>query len=154
MTAICFKNFDAFKKMQDHALPAGDWVTITQDMINSFAAATLDDQWIHIDSARAEKQSPFGKTVAHGFMSLSLVSAMIGDVARIESMKMGVNYGANRVRFPSPVPVNSRIRLNCRVGQMEELESGGLKVRWDCEVEMENSEKPACVCELIAVIFE
>ena len=154
MAAMEIESFDALKQMQDTRLPAGEWVTVTQEMINAFALATRDDQWIHTDPVRAAAQSPFGTTVAHGFLSLSMVSAMIGETVILKSLKIGVNYGLNRVRFPTPVPVNSRVRLHCRAGQMEEMENGGLKVVWQCEVELEGSPKPACVCELISVIFE
>lgn len=152
--AVEIESFDALKKMTETQFPPGDWVTVTQEMIDAFALATRDHQWIHTDSERAAKESPFGTTVAHGFLSLAMVSAMIGETVVLRSMKMGVNYGLNRVRFPSPVPVNSRVRLHCRAGQMEETDNGGLKVVWHCEVELENSPKPACVCELISVIFE
>lgn len=154
MGAVQFKNLEELKKMEGCPLPRGEWVRLTQEMIDDFASATHDDQWIHTDPVRAKTESPLGTTVAHGFLSLSLVSAMIGDVARLPSAKMAVNYGLNRVRFPSPVPVNSRLRLNCRVGQVEKMENKGVKVVWACEVEMESSDRPACVCELISVIFE
>lgn len=154
MAAVEFKNFEEFQTLQGKQLPLGEWVLVTQEMINAFAVATRDDQWIHTDGERAEKESPFGRTIAHGFMSLALVSAMIGDLVKFNSMKMGVNYGLNRVRFPSPVLVNSRLRLHCRIETIEKIDNNGLKVTWDCLVEIENSEKPACVCELIAMVFE
>ena len=127
---------------------------MTQEMIDAFALATRDDQWIHTDPVRAAEASPFGTTVAHGFLSLAMVSAMIGQTVVLRSMKMGVNYGLNRVRFPSPIPVDSRVRLRCRAGGIQAMDNGGLKVVWQCEVELEHSPKPACVCELISVIFE
>ena len=90
-----------------------DWITITQDMINKFAEATLDFQWIHIDSERAKKESPFGgTTIAHGFMSVSMLSKFLEETVKIESVKMGVNYGLDKVRFPHPVPSNSKLRLS------------------------------------------
>lgn len=154
MAAFKIQTFEELKKMQGRQLPTGEWVTVTQEMINAFAAATLDDQWIHTDEDRARKESPFKTTIAHGFLSLGLVSGMIGQVVELCSMKMGMNYGVNNVRFPSPVPVNSRLRLLCRIGRIEEMENNGLKVAWECELEMENSGKPACVCDFIAVVFE
>ena len=154
MAGISFKSFDDFRKMEGRPLPKGEWLTVTQEMINSFAAATHDDQWIHTDAERAAKESPFGTTIAHGFMSVALVAGMLGDIVRLESMQMGMNYGLNRVRFPSPVPVNSRLRLRCDVKQIEEADNNGLKVTWDCEVEMGNGDKPACDCEFLAIIFE
>ncbi len=154
MTPVIFETFEELKEKQDTPLPTGDWVTVTQEMVDAFALATRDDQWIHTDPVRAAKESPFGTTVAHGFLSLAMVSAMIGEIVVLKSMKMGVNYGLNRVRFPSPVPVGSRVRLHCRAGTVEEMDNGGLKVIWLCEVELEHSPKPACVCELISLIFE
>ena len=154
MAQLKVESFKALRQMAGQTLPKGEWITVTQDMINAFARATLDDQWIHTDIERAKKASPFGTTVAHGFLSLALVSAMIGRVVALSSMTMGVNYGLNRVRFPSPVPVNGRVRLLCRVGDIDETDNGGLRVVWHCEVELENSNKPACVCELISLVFE
>ncbi len=154
MSVVEIDSFADLKKMQNIRFGPGPWVTVTQEMINSFALATRDEQWIHTDPERAAKESPYGTTVAHGFLSLSMVSAMIGETVVLRSIKMGVNYGLNKVRFPSPVPVNSRVRLYCQPGQMEEKENGGLKLTWSCEVELENSDKPVCVCEIIALIFE
>ncbi len=147
-------SLDALKGLQDSRLGPGPWVTVTQEMIDGFAFATMDDQWIHTDPDRAAKGSPFGNsTIAHGFLILSLVSAMHRQTVVIKGMVLGVNYGLNRVRFPCPVPVNSRIRLSCRAGRMEDMENSGLKVVWECEVELENSSRPACVCEMITVMF-
>ncbi|HCY85766.1 MAG TPA: dehydratase [Desulfobacteraceae bacterium] len=154
MATVDIDTFDALKDLKGRPLPKGRWIKVTQDMVDAFARATLDHQWIHTDTDRARRESPFGGPVAHGFLSLSLVSYMIGDLVNLKSMKMGVNYGVNRVRLPSPVPVGSRLRLNCRVGKVEAAEAGGLKVFWQCEVEIEHQSKPACVCELISLIFE
>ncbi|MEM8909566.1 MAG: MaoC/PaaZ C-terminal domain-containing protein, partial [Bacteroidota bacterium] len=96
----------------------------------------------------------FKKPVAHGFLSLSLLSKMLGDLLVVKSAKMGVNYGLNKVRFPHPVPVNSRLRLNARIGQIEPYPNQGIKVFWQCTVEIEGVEKPACVGEFITLLFE
>jgi len=136
------------------ALPDGDWLTVTQDMINDFAKATLDFQWIHVDVAKAEQFSPFKKPVAHGFLSLSLLSKMLGDLIVVKSVKMGVNYGLNKVRFPSPVLVDAKVRLLSGIKAIEPYGDTGVKVTWNCKVAIENSEKPACVAEFVSLMFE
>ncbi|MGB5227851.1 MAG: MaoC family dehydratase, partial [Eudoraea sp.] len=143
-----------FREIEGQTLPAGDWLTVTQEMINDFAKATMDFQWIHIDVEKAEKYSPFKMPVAHGFMSLALLSKLLKDVLLVKSTKMGVNYGLNKVRFPSPVLVNSRLRLICTIQKIEEYGNKGLKITWNCIVELEGSKKPACVAEFISLSFE
>ncbi len=154
MATLEFENLAAFREIQGKPLPKGEWVTVTQDMINAFATATLDRQWIHIDVERAKKESPFKSTIAHGFMSAALISSMIGELILIKSMTMGVNYGLNNLRFPHPVPVDSRVRLVSTVKQIEDFNDSGIKVFWNCELEIESIAKPACVCEFIALVFE
>lgn len=154
MAKLEIENFEAFRKLGGESLPIGDWLTITQQMIDDFASATLDFQWIHVDVERAKKYSPFKKPVAHGFMSLSLLAKLLGDCIHVKSATMGVNYGLNKVRFPSPVLVDSRVRLNGRIQKIENYGDNGLKITWDCEVEIEASEKPACVAEFISLMFE
>ena len=127
---------------------------VTQDMIDDFARATMDFQWIHVDPEKAAAHSPFKKTVAHGFLSLALLSRLLGDCIRVRSATMGVNYGLNKVRFPSPVPVGSRIRLKGGVRQIEDYGETGVKVTWHCTIEIEGSRKPACVAEFISLMFE
>ncbi len=154
MATLEFENLAAFREMTGKPLPKGKWVTVTQDMIDAFAAATLDRQWIHVDVERAKKESPFKSTIAHGFMSAALISSMIGEVVRIKSMTLGVNYGIDNLRLPHPVPVGSRVRLACTVKHIEDFKDSGIKVFWDCELEIETVSKPACVCVFIALIFE
>ncbi len=154
MAKLEVEDFKAFRELEGQPIPTGDWLPITQEMINDFAKATMDFQWIHVDVEKAAKYSPFKKPVAHGFMSVSLLAKLLGDSIRVKSAKMGVNYGLNKVRFPSPVLVNSRVRLNGRVLKIEDYGENGLKVTWNCEVEIEGSEKPACVAEFISLMFE
>lgn len=154
MATLEFENFAAFREILGNPLPKGEWVTVTQDMINAFATATLDRQWIHIDVERAKKESPFKSTIAHGFMSAALISSMIGELILIKTMTMGVNYGLNNLRFSHPVPVDSRLRLVCSVKKIEDFNDSGIKVFWNCELEIESILKPACACEFIALIFE
>ena len=107
-----FKNLAAFKAIEGQILPPTEWITITQEMVNAFAEATLDYQWIHVDVERAKKHSPFKAPIAHGFMSVSVLSKFLEMACTIESAKMGVNYGLNKIRFPHHVPVGARVHLN------------------------------------------
>lgn len=154
MAAIHYKDFQDFRPVKGSPLPTGEWITITQKMINAFADATLDFQWIHTDIEKAKQLSPFKTTIAHGFMSVSMLSKMIEEVMVIDSVKLGVNYGLNKVRFPHPVPAGSRLRLNASVFDIEDYAENGLKITWDCKVEIEGVEKPACVGQFIALVFE
>ena len=125
METQIFKNINAFKTSLGRPLPDGEWYTITQQMINDFANATLDKQWIHIDEERAAKESPFKSTVAHGFMSVAMISKMLENAFKIESVTMGLNYGMNKVRFPNPVPVNSELRMLTSVKEIVNLGDNG-----------------------------
>lgn len=154
MNQLVCKDFNEFKTYEGKSLPTGEWLAVTQKMINAFAKATQDFQWIHVDIERSAKESPFKKTIAHGFMSVSLLSKMLMDLMVIESFAMGVNYGLNKVRFPHPVPVDSRLRLHSKITKIEPYSDKGLKITWDCTVEIENIEKPACVAEFVSLMFE
>jgi len=154
MDKLIFENFDAFRGLEGKRLPEGNWMTVTQEMINDFAKATGDFQWIHVDVEKAIKYSPFKKPVAHGFLSVSLLSKMLEDLIEVKSAQMGVNYGLNKVRFPSAVLVDSRLRLVAAVAKIEDYGDTGLKITWNCTVEIENSEKPACAAEFISLMFE
>jgi acyl dehydratase len=124
-----------------------DWQTIRQDRIGTFADATDDHQWIHVDAEKAET-GPFGATIAHGYLTLSLLPHLLRGVLDVKGLRLGVNYGLERVRFPAPVPVGSRIRLQGRVSQAAEIE-GGVELRVVATIEIEGSSKPACVAEPI-----
>lgn len=139
---------------KDQPLPPGPWLLVTQQMIDQFAELTGDKQWIHTDPARATLESPFGKTIAHGFMSLSMLSKMLEDMITVESVKMGMNYGLEKVRFPYPLPVDTRIRLHAGVLKVEDQASGGTKVYWQCQVEGEGLPKPVSVGVFITLFFE
>jgi acyl dehydratase len=154
MKPIEFKDFDALKNWEEKILPTGNWYAITQAMINDFANATLDKQWIHIDEKRASKESPFKSTVAHGFMSVAMISRMLEESFTVKSVKMGLNYGLNKVRFPSPVPVNSELRMHAKIMQIEDIANNGIKITFLCTIEIKGQEKPACVAEFIAALFE
>ena len=154
MEKLIFNTIEEFRKIEGKPLPDGDWYTINQQMINDFANATLDKQWIHVDEKRAEKESPFKKTVAHGFMSVAMISKMLEEAFVVKSVKMGLNYGLNKVRFPSPVPVNSELRMLSLVKQIENLPNNGIKITFNCTIEIKGQEKPACVAEFLAALFE
>ncbi|MDP5106969.1 MAG: MaoC family dehydratase [Polaribacter sp.] len=154
MKPLVFENFATFKLMLNKQLPTGDWYTINQQMINDFANATLDKQWIHVNEKRAAKESPFKTTVAHGFMSVSMISKLLEESFSIKSVKMGLNYGLNKVRFPNPVPVNSELRMHTVVKEIEDLANNGIKVTFSCTIEIQGQEKPACVAEFLAALYE
>ena len=151
---VVFNTIADLKTMVGKDLPIGNWYTVSQEMINDFANATLDKQWIHVDEKRAEKESPFKTTVAHGFMSVSMISKLLEEVFTIKSLKMGLNYGLNKVRFPNPVPVNSQLRMVSKILSMEALKNNGTKVTFACTVEIKGQEKPACVAEFLAAFYE
>ncbi len=154
MTKLVVDDFSAFRALEGKNLPEGNWTTVTQEMINDFAKATGDFQWIHVDVEKAKKHSPFKKPVAHGFMSVSLLSKMLEDLIQVKTAQMGVNYGLDKVRFPSPVLVDSRLRLVGSISKIENYGDTGLKITWHCIVEIEGSEKPACVAEFLSLMFE
>lgn len=125
-------------------LGSSEWLEVTQERVNTFADATGDHQWIHVDEERAA-QGPFGKTIAHGYLTLSLVIPLFTQMLTVTGVSMSVNYGLGKVRFPSPVPVGSRVRLTGRVGAVEEVAGGGVQMELDFTVERDGSDKPACV---------
>jgi len=151
---MTFDNLAALKEHKGKSLGTSDWMTVSQEMVNDFAKATLDFQWIHIDVERAKKESPFGGPIAHGFMSLSLVPKLMEDLLKVKSAKMGVNYGLNKVRFPHPVPCGSRLRMHCTLKDIEDFGENGVKTIWAATIEIEGVDKPACVAEFISLTFE
>ncbi|MFC5803602.1 MaoC family dehydratase [Streptomyces formicae] len=128
-----------------------DWLEIEQKRIDLFAEATGDHQWIHVDPERAAT-GPFGKTIAHGYLTLSLLPTLVPQIMRVEGMKMGINYGTNKVRFPSPVPVGSRLRATAALKSVEEA-GGGVQVTAVVTVEREGGDKPVCVAESVSRYF-
>ncbi|MGV9315127.1 MaoC family dehydratase [Streptomyces sp. NPDC003691] len=125
-----------------------DWLEIDQKRIDLFAEATGDHQWIHVDPVRAA-DGPFGTTIAHGYLTLSLLPLLVPQVLRVEGMRMGLNYGTDKVRFPAPVPVGSRLRAGVTLGRVEEA-GGGVQVTALVTVEREGGEKPVCVAESLS----
>jgi acyl dehydratase len=130
-------------------LGASDWVAVDQDRIDRFAACTGDRQWIHVDVERARRESPFGGPIAHGYLTLALSNLFLPQLLAVPAASSGVNYGTGKVRFPSPVPVGSRIRAGAEVQAVEEI-PGGLQTTILITIEVEGSEKPACVIESLS----
>jgi acyl dehydratase len=126
-----------------------EWREVTQDDINAFADLSGDHQWIHVDVERAKRESPFGTTVAHGNLTLAMLDGMRQELIRPTGFKLGVNYGWNKVRFPAPVPAGSKIRATAEVTEVEEVDGGWWHVVTRVTVEVEGSEKPACVADSV-----
>ncbi|MEZ5373366.1 MAG: MaoC family dehydratase [Microthrixaceae bacterium] len=131
-----------------------DYIEITQEQVNTFADATGDHQWIHVDPERAAKESPFGGPIAHGYLTLSLGPTLMPSILVVSGIKMGVNYGAGKVRFPSPVPVGSKLRLGAKLDSIEELPNNGAQVTMTFTFEVEDAPKPSCVAEIIFRYYE
>ena len=132
-------------------LGRSEWIEITQHRIDLFAEATGDFQWIHVDATRAQ-QGPFGSTIAHGYLTLSLAPALLRDVVHVEGFSMGVNYGLNKVRFPSPVRVGSSVRLGAHLLDVVDLDDG-IQLSYRLTLEVEGSDKPACVAEALYRLY-
>lgn len=142
------KTFDTLAQLVScvgQEVVVSDWLTITQQQIDQFAAATGDPQWIHVDVERAKK-GPFGTTIAHGFLTLSLIAGLSIRSLKVANVRMGINYGLNRVRFTSPVPVGSRLRSHMELQAANPIE-GGQQLTWRITLEREGQSKPACVAE-------
>jgi len=125
-----------------------DWITVTQDQVDKFADATLDHQWIHTDSDRA-RQGPFGGPIAHGYLTMSLASHFLSDLARVDGISMGINYGVDKVRFPSPVPVGSKLRGHGEVVDVKEV-PGGVQAVVRVTIEREGGDKPAAIVDTVS----
>lgn len=143
-----FERLTDLQGLVGQSLGTSDWVQIDQERIDRFAEATGDHQWIHVDPARARK-GPFGTTVAHGFLTLSLLPLFFESAFAIRDVAMGINYGLNRVRFPAPVPVGSRLRAHFTLLAYEPLEPAGAQLTVQVTVEREGSDKPVCVAESV-----
>jgi len=141
------EGIDALKSRAGEHLGYSDWHEITQDQVDRFADATGDHQWIHVDPERA-RSSPFGGTIAHGYLTLSLAPALLNEIWRVEGMTMGLNYGVNRLRFPAPVPVGSKLRVGARLTAVDDI-AGGAQGTIELTFEVEGQDKPGCVAEVV-----
>lgn len=148
MTMI-FRSPEALQEAAGQFIGVSDWLVIEQSRVDQFADATGDHQWIHVDPDKA-KAGPFGGTIAHGYLTLSLVNFFLPQLMRVENLQMGVNYGCDRVRFPAPVRVGARIRGSGEIAQVETLASGAVQVVVRVTVEVEGSERPGCVVDTIS----
>ncbi|MGF6549791.1 MaoC family dehydratase [Paraburkholderia youngii] len=147
-TIAAFDSADALRALVGAEPLVSEWLSVDQDRVNRFAEATGDHQWIHIDPERAKRESPFGGPIAHGFLTLSLIPALLGKTLRIEQ-RMGVNYGFNRVRFMSPVLVGSSLRGKFAVESVTDVDNNGVQVAWNVTLERQGGERPVCVAEFI-----
>ena len=138
--------------LRDAELGATEWTTVSQEQVDLFADATGDHQWIHVDVERARAESPFGGPIAHGYLTLSLVNLFLPLLLEVQGASMGVNVGLDRVRFPSPVPVGSRLRGTGRVVEVEAAK-GGVQVTVRVTLEVEGSDKPACIADTVSRFF-
>jgi acyl dehydratase len=141
-------NLTDLGKLAGQEIATSDWFAITQDRISAFADATDDHQWIHVDTERASAGTPFGTTIAHGFLTLSLISALMRDAVTVDGPRMTLNYGLNRVRFVSPVPSGSRIRARITLASTHDM-GDSLQATWNVTIEREGADKPALVAEWI-----
>ena len=149
MAITTIDGLDALKAAVGKDLGTSDWVDITQDRVDTFAEATGDRQWIHVDVERARRESPFGGPIAHGYLTLSLTNQLLPQVVEVRGVSSGVNYGADKVRFPAPVPVGSRVRANVRLDEADDV-PGGVQTKMTITVEVEGGGKPACVVEALS----
>jgi acyl dehydratase len=146
-----FQGIEELQAAVGSHLGYSEWHTVTQQQVDRFAEATGDHQWIHVDPVRAA-EGPFGTTIAHGYLTLSLVPMLVAEVYALEGVRMGVNYGADKLRFPAPVPVGSRVRAGVELLRVTPA-AGGFQLVARVTVECEGSEKPACVVDAVSVVF-
>jgi acyl dehydratase len=153
VTTTTVHGLDGLRALAGQDLGASSWIEITQERVNTFADATGDHQWIHVDPERAKAESPFGGPIAHGYLTLSLGPVLAPQIMRVEGVKMGVNYGCEKVRFPSPVPVGAKLRLGAQLTKVEDI-PGGAQVYMTFTFECEGAPKPSCVSEIIFRYYE
>jgi acyl dehydratase len=143
------ESLQALSSLTSQEVAVSEWVVVDQERIGQFAQATGDWQWIHVDVERARRESPFGETVAHGFLTLSLLPYLTQQAIRIEGLRLTLNYGLNRVRFPAPLPAGSRVRVHFTLLAADPI-ADGMEARWHASFEREGAQKPVCVAELVA----
>lgn len=148
-----FKSIAELKNALGEELGPSDWVKIDQERIDAFAKVTEDDQWIHVDLDRAAREMPDGKTIAHGFLTLSLIPHLRHQIWHVESVERGINYGLEKARFPAPVQSGDRVRMRQVLSSIEPL-GDGYKLIFTCTVEIEGRPKPACVADTVSILYE
>ncbi len=142
-------NLDALSAWVGREVACSDWLAIDQERIQRFADATGDQQWIHIDPERARRESPYKTTIAHGYLTLSLLPQLAESSLRIDGVGMTINYGLDRVRLPSPVLTGQRVRARMALDRLEPVAGGGTQAHWSATVEIEHGDKPACVAQML-----
>ena len=142
---------DELHSAEGDVLGTSDWHEVTQEDIDTFADVTGDHQWIHVDPERA-RQTPFGGTIAHGYYTLSLAPRLSDQILRLDGFAFGLNYGLNKVRFPAPLPVGSRVRMTCKLAKLEDI-PGGAQITFENTFEVEGGDKPVCVAESLARVY-
>lgn len=147
-----FNNAQELKAAVGQEIGISEWLLITQERINDFAKATEDFQWIHVDVERAKQELPFGNTIAHGFLTLSLAPKFMYEIYEVKNTKMALNYGTNKVRFTSPVPVGSYIRMRAVLSKVEDVDNG-VQVMMTLTFERQGQEKPVCVAEMLSRFY-
>ena len=148
MAPRSISSVDELKSLVGEHLGHSEWIEVTQEMVDQFADATGDHQWIHVDVERATQQSPFGGPIAHGYLTLSLIPRLLPMVVSMSGFRMGVNYGCNKVRFITPVPVGARLRGGFKLKEVTDV-PGGVQNTWEATVELEGAAKPACFAEVV-----
>ena len=143
-----FASLGEMRALAGQEVAVTDWVAVTQERVNLFADATDDHQWIHVDLERCARESPFGGPIAHGFLTLSMLSSLFEKAISMTDAKMVINYGLNKVRFPAPVPVGSRVRARLTLQKVEDID-GGAQLEWNVVIEREGGAKPVCVAEML-----
>jgi acyl dehydratase len=148
---MAFRSVDDLRAAAGTEIGHGEWQEVTQERIDQFAAATGDHQWIHVDPERAAA-GPFGTTVAHGYLTLSMLPSLVDGIAAVDGVRMGVNYGLNKVRFPAPVPVGSRVRGRVELLAVDDV-AGGVQVTSRVTIERADGDKPVCVAETLSRLY-
>ena len=149
MAQATANGIDGLRELQGQTIGPSDWREVTQELVDAFAEVSGDDQWIHVDVERAKNESPFGTTIAHGNLTLSMIDGMRKELIESTGFVLGVNYGWNKVRFPAPVPVGSRVRTSAEVTEIDEVGDGWYQVVTRFTVEIEGNEKPVCVAHSV-----
>ena len=148
MAKVTLKTVSELKDLAGQEVGVSDWVEVTQEEVDLFARATGDHQWIHTDPERAGRESPYGRTIAHGYFTLSLAPRLRAEILDIEHKKLTINYGLEKVRFPAPMPVGEKVRMRATLDRVEEIK-GGLQTFWTLTFEVAGQDKPACVAQAI-----
>jgi acyl dehydratase len=150
---LTISGIDELRAKVGEELGLSEWHQVTQDDINAFADATGDHQWIHVDPERAKREMPGGKTIAHGFLTLSLIPMLSHQISHINNVKRGINYGCNKVRFTSMVPAGSRVRGRIKLIAADPMDGGGVRLTNQVTIEIEGQERPACVAETMSIVY-